>query len=105
MGIRKTDDHIREIEKLRTEIESMELEMRQLHESRQKLHLSQQKNEQLVSTLHEAKAQIDALRKEVDKLTAPPSTAGEPGAKACPRAKPQRLRWATNPGCSFSPGR
>jgi proteasome-associated ATPase len=74
MGIRKTDDHIREIEKLRTEIESMELEMRQLHESRQKLHLSQQKNEQLVSTLHEAKAQIEALRKEVDKLTAPPST-------------------------------
>ena len=74
MGIRKTDDHIREIEKLRTEIESMELEMRQLHESRQKLHLSQQKNEQLVSTLQEAKAQIEALRKEVDKLTAPPST-------------------------------
>ncbi|GJL70598.1 MAG: proteasome-associated ATPase [Nitrospirales bacterium] len=74
MGIRKSDDHIREIEKLRTEIESMELEMRQLHESRQKLHLSQQKNEQLVSTLHEAKAQIEALRKEVDKLTAPPST-------------------------------
>ncbi|MDT3778573.1 proteasome ATPase [Nitrospira sp. MA-1] len=74
MGIRKSDDHIREIEKLRTEIESMELEMRQLHESRQKLHLSQQKNEQLVSTLQEAKAQIEALRKEVDKLTAPPST-------------------------------
>ncbi len=74
MGIRKTDDHIREIEKLRTEIESMELEMRQLHDSRQKLHLSQQKNEQLVSTLQEAKAQIEALRKEVDKLTAPPST-------------------------------
>ncbi len=74
MGIRKTDDHIREIEKLRTEIESMELEMRQLHESRHKLHLSQRQNEQLVSTLQEAKAQIEALRKEVDKLTAPPST-------------------------------
>lgn len=74
MGIRKTDDHIREIEKLRTEIESMELEMRQLHESRHKLHISQRQNEQLVSTLQEAKAQIEALRKEVDKLTAPPST-------------------------------
>ncbi|HBP88527.1 MAG TPA: proteasome ATPase, partial [Nitrospiraceae bacterium] len=74
MGIRKTDEHIREIEKLRTEIESMELEMRQLHDSRQKLNLSQQKNEQLVSTLQEAKSQIEALRKEVDKLTAPPST-------------------------------
>ena len=74
MGIRKTDDHIREIEKLRADIESMELEMKQLHESRHKLHLSQRQNEQLVSTLHEAKAQIEALRKEVDKLTAPPST-------------------------------
>jgi proteasome-associated ATPase len=74
MGIRKTDDHIREIEKLRTEIESMELEMRQLHDSRHKLNLSQRQNEQLVSTLQEAKAQIEALRKEVDKLTAPPST-------------------------------
>ena len=74
MGIRKTDDHIREIEKLRTEIESMELEMRQLHDSRHKLNLSQRQNEQLVSTLQEAKAQIEALRKEVEKLTAPPST-------------------------------
>jgi len=74
MGIRKSDDHLREIEKLRTEIESMEIEMRQLHESRHKLHLSQRQNEQLVTTLQEAKAQIEALRKEVDKLTAPPST-------------------------------
>lgn len=74
MGIRKSDDHLREIEKLRTEIESMELEMRQLHESRHKLHLSQRQNEQLVSTLQEAKAQIETLRKEIDKLTAPPST-------------------------------
>lgn len=74
MGIRKTDDHMREIEKLRTEIESMELEIRQLHESRHKLHLSQRQNEQLVSTLQEAKTQIESLRKEVDKLTAPPST-------------------------------
>jgi proteasome-associated ATPase len=74
MGIRKTEDHTREIEKLRTEIESMELEMRELHESRHKLHLSQRQNEQLVSTLQEAKAQIEALRKEIDKLTAPPST-------------------------------
>jgi proteasome-associated ATPase len=74
MGIRKSDEHLREIEKLRTEIESMEIEMRQLHESRHKLHLSQRQNEQLVSTLQEAKVQIETLRKEIDKLTAPPST-------------------------------
>ncbi|MDX1411521.1 MAG: proteasome ATPase [Nitrospirales bacterium] len=74
MGIRKTDDHMLEIQRLRTELESMELEVKQLHESRNKLHLSQRQNERLVTSLQEAKAQIEALRKEVDKLTAPPST-------------------------------
>ena len=74
MAIRKTDDHTREIQRLRTELETMELELKQLHESRNKLHLSERQNERLVSGLQEAKAQIESLRKEVDKLTAPPST-------------------------------
>jgi proteasome-associated ATPase len=74
MGIRKSDDHAREIQRLQTELESMELEVKQLHESRSKLQLSQRQNERLVSSLQEAKAQIESLRKEVDKLTAPPST-------------------------------
>jgi len=74
MGIRKTDDHTHEIQRLRRELENVELELKQLHESRNKLHLSEQQNERLVSSLQEAKIQIEALRKEVDKLTAPPST-------------------------------
>ncbi len=76
MGIRKTDDYTREIQKLQSELESMELEMKQLHDSNHKLQISERKNERLISSLQEAKTQIEALRKEVDKLTAPPSTFG-----------------------------
>ncbi len=74
MGMRKADDPTREIQKLRSELESLELERQQHHESRHQLDQTQQKNERLVSSLQEAKTQIEALRKEVEKLTAPPST-------------------------------
>ncbi len=74
MGIRKIDDQSREIKKLQTEVESLERERNQLHDSHQKLLLTQQQNERLTASLQSAKTQIEALRKEVDKLTAPPST-------------------------------
>ena len=74
MGIRKTNDPTHEIQQLRSELESLELERHQHHESRQKLDLTQQKNDRLISSLQEAKTQIEGLRKEVEKLTAPPST-------------------------------
>lgn len=74
MSIRKTDEQTREIQRLRSELETMEVELKQLHESRNKLHLSERQNERLVTSLQEAKTQIEALRQEVDKLTAPPST-------------------------------
>lgn len=74
MGMRKADDPTREIQKLRSELESLEWERQQHHESRHQLDQTQQKNERLVSSLQEAKTQIEALRKEVEKLTAPPST-------------------------------
>lgn len=74
MGIRKADDPTHEIQKLRSQLESLELERQQHYESRHQLDQTQQKNERLVSSLQEAKAQIEALRKEVEKLTAPPST-------------------------------
>jgi proteasome-associated ATPase len=74
MGIRKADDPTLEIQKLRSELESLELERQQHHESCHQLDQTQQKNERLVSSLQEAKTQIEALRKEVEKLTAPPST-------------------------------
>ncbi len=74
MGMKNADDSTREIQKLRSELASLELERQQHHESRHQLDQTQQKNERLVSSLQEAKAHIDALRKEVEKLTAPPST-------------------------------
>jgi len=74
MGMRKADDPTREIQKLRSVLESLELERQQYHESRHQLDQTQQKNERLASSLQEAKTQIEALRKEVEKLTAPPST-------------------------------
>jgi proteasome-associated ATPase len=74
MGIRKADDPTREIQNLRSQLESLELERQQHHESRHQLDQTQQKNDRLVSSLQEAKTQIEALRKEVEKLTAPPST-------------------------------
>ncbi|TLY40143.1 MAG: proteasome ATPase [Nitrospirae bacterium] len=65
---------MREAEKLRIQIQSMEEELRQLHQSRYQLEQAYKQNEKLTSTLQDAKAQIEALRAEVDKLTAPPST-------------------------------
>ncbi|ALA59945.1 proteasome ATPase [Nitrospira moscoviensis] len=72
--IHKNEDHAREVEKLRVQIQSMEDEIRRLYQSRYQLDQATKQNEKLVSTLQEAKAQIEALRAEVEKLTAPPSS-------------------------------
>ena len=72
--IHQNDEHAREVEKLRVQIQSMEEEIRRLYQSRYQLDQANKQNEKLVTTLQEAKAQIEALRAEVEKLTAPPST-------------------------------
>jgi proteasome-associated ATPase len=72
--IHRNDEQAREIEKLRVQIQSMEEEIRRLYQSRYQLDQATKQNEKLVTTLQEAKAQIEALRAEVEKLTAPPST-------------------------------
>jgi len=72
--IHRNDEHAREVEKLRVQIQSMEDELRRLYQSRYQLDQATKQNEKLVATLQEAKAQIEALRAEVEKLTAPPST-------------------------------
>ncbi len=72
----KNDEHAREVEKLRIQIQSMEEEIRRLYQSRYQLEQTTKQNEKLVATLQEAKSQIEALRAEVEKLTAPPSTYG-----------------------------
>jgi proteasome-associated ATPase len=74
--IQKNDEHAREADKLRTQIQSMEEEIRRLYQSRYQLEQATKQNEKLVATLQEAKSQIEALRAEVEKLTAPPSTYG-----------------------------
>jgi proteasome-associated ATPase len=51
----------------------MEEEIRRLYQSRYQLDQATKQNEKLVTTLQEAKLQIEALRAEVEKLTAPPS--------------------------------
>jgi proteasome-associated ATPase len=52
----------------------MEEELRHLHHSKTQLEQAYRQNERLTATLQEAKAQIEALRAEVEKLTAPPSS-------------------------------
>jgi proteasome-associated ATPase len=69
----RNDEHIREVEKLRVQVQSMEDEIRRLYQSRYQLEQATNQNEKLVTTLQEAKAQIEALRAEIEKLTAPPS--------------------------------
>src|SRR5437763_3722216 len=72
--MKKHDEQALELEKLRIQMQSMEEEVRQLHHARYQLELANRQNDKLAATLQEAKAQIEALRAEVDKLTAPPST-------------------------------
>lgn len=72
--ISKNDDHAREVDKLRVQIQSMEEEIHRLYQSRYQLDHATKQNDKLVATLQEAKAQIEALRAEIEKLTAPPSS-------------------------------
>ena len=73
---KQIEEYERSLEKLHVQIQSMEEELRQLRSSRAQLEQAYKQNEKLAGTLHEAKAQIEALRTEVDKLTHPPSGYG-----------------------------
>ncbi len=70
----KNDEQTREVDKLRVQLQSMEEEIRRLYQSRYQLDQANKQNEKLVAALQEAKGQIESLRAEVDKLTAPPSS-------------------------------
>lgn len=69
-------EYEREIEKLHVQVRSMEEELRQLHLARSQADQAYKQNEKLAAALHEAKVQIEALRTEVEKLTAPPLSYG-----------------------------
>jgi proteasome-associated ATPase len=72
----KVSEYQREIEKLHVQIKSMEEELRDFYQSRGQLDQAYKQNERLAAALQEAKTQIEALRLEIEKLTAPPSSFG-----------------------------
>jgi len=69
-------EYEREREKLLVQIHSLEEEARRLQQARSQLDQTLKQNDRLTEALQEARAQIVAMRAEVDKLTAPPSTYG-----------------------------
>lgn len=73
---KQLQEYEREIEKLHVQVRSIEEELRQLHLARSQADQAYKQNEKLAAALHEAKTQIEALRTEVEKLTAPPSSYG-----------------------------
>jgi proteasome-associated ATPase len=64
----------REREKLLVQIRSLEEEVRRLTQTRAQLEQAHKQNDRLAEALQEARARIEAMRLEVEKLTAPPST-------------------------------
>jgi proteasome-associated ATPase len=74
--MKRAEEYERELEKLHVQIASMEQEVRDLRQSRVQLEQAYKQNEKLVAALQEAKQQIEALKVEVEKLSAPPSTYG-----------------------------
>ena len=63
-----------EAERLRVQIKSLEAEARDLRSAKMQMDQAFRQNEKLTAALQEAKTQIEALKQEVEKLTAPPAT-------------------------------
>ncbi|HLG44486.1 MAG TPA: proteasome ATPase [Nitrospirales bacterium] len=70
------DEQGLEREKLLVQIRSLEEEVRRLNQARHQLEQAHRQNDRLTEALQEAKARIEAMRAEVEKLTAPPSSYG-----------------------------
>ncbi len=70
----KLAEYEREIEKLSVQIGAMEQELVELRKSRALLDSAFRQNEKLTASLAESKHHIEALKQEVEKLTAPPAT-------------------------------
>lgn len=64
----------REIDRLQQQIRLIEEEIRKAESSKDQLDQAHRQNEKLILALQEAREQIEALRQEVEKLTAPPSS-------------------------------
>lgn len=64
----------KEIEKLQLQVQTMEEELRETEQSRDQLDHAHRQNDKLISALQEARDQIESLKLEIEKLTAPPSS-------------------------------
>lgn len=64
----------REIDRLQQQVRLIEDELRKTEHSKDQLDQAHRQNEKLILALQEAREQIEALRQEVEKLTAPPSS-------------------------------
>ena len=69
-------DEQREKEKLLVQIRSLEEEVRRLNQTRAQFEHTHKQNDRLTEALQEAKSRIEAMRMEVEKLTAPPASYG-----------------------------
>ena len=69
-------DEQREKEKLLVQIRSLEEEVRRLSQTRAQLEQVHKQNDRLTEALQEAKSRIEAMRMEVEKLTAAPASYG-----------------------------
>ena len=66
----------REIQKLRLQLQSMEAELCHLFPVRNQLDQAYHQNQKLATVLAESRAQIEALKEEVEKLSLPPNPYG-----------------------------
>ncbi|MDD5433864.1 MAG: proteasome ATPase [Nitrospira sp.] len=72
----KISEYEKEIENLCEHIKNLEEEIHRLYESKYKLDSAFKQNEKLSLALQEAREQMQLLKKEVEKLTAPPASYG-----------------------------
>ena len=72
--MKRAEEYERELGKLYVQIASMEQEVKELRQSRMQLEQAYKQNEKLVASLQEAKGHIEALKVEIEKLSAPPSS-------------------------------
>jgi proteasome-associated ATPase len=75
-GEGRMQDEQRDKEKLLVQIRSLEEEVRRLSQTRAQLEQAHKQNDRLTEALQDAKTRIEAMRMEVEKLTAPPSSYG-----------------------------
>ena len=75
-GMTSREDSRVELDKLRGQIHSVEDAVKELYDVRLHLNRAHTQNKLLTATLHETRTQIEALRVDVEKITAAPSTFG-----------------------------